>query len=266
MLTLIRRPRRYRRFLSPLLTAAVLMGCASARTNENDGSYVYRSDADYVRLEPLEAGAVANSHPFTISAVQLRELLAPLKVSRARSIGRAPIFGNDELDTIAAPLASALAKAGPNQDVVFGVTSYRGILGRLSPKSMTTGRLFVTGDTINLIFGLMQQQLETEKVDPTVAVAQRILPATRAPRIDTAGWEIDPVGGYFHDRRGDWVTFDRASLPAPTAPAAAPPASTADSKAEEIEKRLQVLDALRKKGAITEQEYLERRRAILEQL
>lgn len=278
MLRIMRRASVRWHYLSLLVLAAILAACAGARTNSGDGTDVYRSGDDYVRLEPIEPGAPANSHPFAISAAQLRELLAPLKVSRADSIDRVPVFLNEELDTIVPPLVSALSKAGPNQDVTFAVTGQRGLFGRRSPRSLTTGRLFVSGDSINLIFGLMQLRLESEKVDPALVIAPMIIPGTRSRRIDTTGWKLDPVGGYFHDQRADWVMFDRSALKPETTPATAPApgtdakpgggtsAPTTDSKVQEIEKRLQVLDALRKKGAITEQEYLERRRAILEQL
>lgn len=261
-----------RHYLSLFALAAALAGCAVPKSaSDRDPTYVYRSGNDYVRLEPLESGASANSHPFAISADQLRELLAPLKVARADAIGRTPVFMNEELNTLVPPLASALSKAGPNQDVTFAVTGYRGLLGKLSPKSITTGRLFVTTDSINMIFGMMQLRLESEKVEPSTIVPPRIIPGTRSLRIDTAPWKMDPVGGYFHDQRGDWVVFDRAALIAPTAPTVLPSpggttAPTTNSKVEEMEKRLEALDDLRKKGAITEQEYRERRRAILEQL
>jgi hypothetical protein len=205
----MRRANFRRRHLSPLVLAATLAACAAVGTS--DRTDVYRSNDDNVRLEPLESGVAPNSHPFVISAGQLRELLAPLKVSRAESIDNVPVFLNEELNTIVPPLMIALSKAGPNQDVTFAVTSYRGLLGKYSPKSLTTGRLFVSGNTINLIFGLMQLRLGSENLDPA-GVAPRIVSGTRTRRVDTTVWKIDPVGGYFHDRRGDWVVFDRAAL------------------------------------------------------
>jgi hypothetical protein len=195
--------------LSSLVLAATLTACAS--TDNSDRADIYRSDDNYVRLEPIEPGAPVNAHPFTISAPQLRELLAPLKVSHADSVGKAPVFLNEELDTIVPPLVSALAKAGANQDVTFAVTGERGMLGKYSPKSITTGRLFVTEKKINLIVGLMQQRLGSENF-ALAPIAPKILPGSRSRRVDTDPWKLDPVGGYFHEQRGDWVVFDRGAL------------------------------------------------------
>lgn len=256
------------RFLSLFVLAAALSACAGAGTmRDADRAHVYRSGEDFVRLDPVEPGAPPNAHPIVLSVAQVRDLLTPLKVSHADSIGKASVFTNDELDRLVPPLVSALSRAHTDQDVTFAVTSYRGILGKLSPKSITTGRLFASGDTINLIFGVMQLRLESEKVEPATVVPPTIAPGTRSRKIDTTAWKLDPIGGYFHDRRSDWVVFDRAAL----GPAAAPvlptkDGTTPDGRAQEVEKRLEVLDKLRKTGAITEEEYRERRRAILDQL
>src|SRR5690348_2293067 len=94
-----------------LVVVASLVACAGMRGNDSDRDYLYRADDDYVRLEPIERGAAPNAHPFTMSAAQLHELLAPLKVSRADRVGAAAVFLKEELDEIVPPLASALAKA-----------------------------------------------------------------------------------------------------------------------------------------------------------
>ena len=259
-----------------LVVAVALNGCAGlGASDDRDSRYVYQSDENYVRLEPIEPGAPANAHPFTVSAEQLRRLLARPKVRGASSIGTTPVFSQEELESIASPLASALSKAGPNQDVTFAVASHRGLFGKLSPKSVTTGRMFVRGDSLNLIFGLMQARLDTGRLDYTGA-DPAVTAGLRARRIGDTIWKIEPGPGRFHEQRGDWLVFDRSAIPAmatPTTPRAhdtgarpAEAAPTTDGKAQEIENRLRVLDALREKGAITEQEYRDRRRAILDQL
>lgn len=269
-----------RRYLSLLVLAAALAACAGTGTkNDRGGSDVYRSEDSYVRLEPIEPGATANSHPAAVSAGQLRRLLAPVEVSDAAVIGKAPVFSQEELETIVPPLASALSKAGPQQDVTFAVAGRRGVFGRLSAKSVTTGRLFASADSLNLIFGLIQQRVDAAMLDYSEVIPE-IIPGTRSRRIDLKVGRIEPGSGRLLERRGDWLVFDRAAIPAAAAvPAArsardtdaksggeAPPAPTLESKAQEIENKLRVLEALRERGVVTEQEYRERRRAILEQL
>lgn len=259
--------------VSLLVLVTALSACAAGARNDQDGSTVYRSDDNFVRLVPIEPGAPPNAHPFAISAGQLSRLLAGIEVRRAVSIGEAPVFSKEELETIVPPLVSALSKAGPTRDVTFAVTGRRGIFGRLSPETVTTGRLFVTGDSLNLIFGLMQERLDAEKFEST-AVSPTVAPGARSRRIGDTVWKIEPGRGQLHEQRGDWLVFDRSAIPAAGAIPAAPSTPDTDvksggeapAKVQEIEDRLRVLDALRERGTITEQEYLERRRAILEQL
>lgn len=273
-----RRTRLRPHYVALLVLAAGLTACATMGKDNRAGSYVYQSDDNYVRLDPIEPGAPSNSHPFAVSAAQLTRLLADVKVSGAASADKAPVFSREELETIAAPLASALSKAGPNQDVTFAVTARRGIFGSFSAKDITTGRLFVREDSLNLIFGLIQQRLNPEMLG--YSHVPDIIPGTRARRIDLKFGQIEPGSGHLQERRGDWLVFNRSAIPAtiatpatPAPPAAAGksggealPAPTVDSKIQEIENRLRVLDALKERGVITEQEYRERRRAVLEQL
>lgn len=273
------------RCLSLLVLAVALTACAT--TGARDVIYVYQSDDNFVRLEPIEPGAPPNSHPAVIAANQLTRLLADLQVTGGASVGKAPVFLPQELETIVPPLVSALARAEPNQDVTFAVTAPRGFAGRFASKTLTTGRVFVSGDSLNLIFGVIQQPLDPEPAG-YYSARHPIVPGTRSRRIDFAA-RIEPGSGRFYERRPDWLVFDGAAKPATSTPSAPPPASavpttppasgaepkpggeapstpSVDSKAQEIENKLRVLDALRKRGAITEQEYQERRRAVLEQL
>lgn len=267
-------------YLAVLVLAAALSACATAGAKDSqDRSYVYRSDDDYVRLVPIEPGASANSQPFVISTDQLRPLLAGIQVSGAASMRKGPVFSKEELDKIVPPLASALSQAGPNQDVTFAVTTPRGVFGSYSAKAITTGRLFVSQGSMNLIFGLMQTRYDPLTLDYNQTPPE-IVPGTRARRVDGTVWKIDPGSGHFHEKRGDWLAFNRSAIPAAAAAPAAAPApqagtqpsavapapTTIESKEQEIENRLRVLDDLRKKGVITEQEYQERRRAILQEL
>ena len=221
---------------------------------------------------PSEASAAANSHPFAVSAAELRRLLSDIRVSGANSIKSEPVFTKEELETIVRPLVAALAKASPHQDVAFAVTGYRGVFGSNSPKSVTTGRLFVNADGVNLIFGLMQERLGVGDYDDR---NPPIRPGVRTRRIDWAPWKIAPVGARFHEQRGDWLVFDRSALTpaaATTAPSGGASANsrgeaaipTIDTEAQEIEKKLRVLDRLKERGVITDQEYSERRREILQ--
>jgi Short C-terminal domain len=274
----MRRARPLRRGLSLIVLAVAVSACVSAGAKDGrDRSYVYRSADNYVRLDPIEPGAPANSHPFAVSADQLRRLLARVTVSGAASVAAVPVFSKEELDRISGPLAEALSKAAPNQDVTFAVTSPNGLFGAYSVEAVTTGRLFVRGDSVNLIFGLIQERLDGDILDQSRI--PEIIPGKRLRRIDP-GWKIEPGSAHFHERRGDWLVFDGSTIPGATMPATGPAPETSakptgeaatapttvESKEQQIESRLRVLDQLKEKGVITEQEYRERRHEILQEL
>ncbi len=227
-------------------------------------SYEYRPQFGYVRIERIEAGAPDNAHPFGISVDALNQTLASLKVEGGVSGAAVPMFTDGELKEIAPHLVAALAKAGPREDVTFAVTGKHGFLGAWSSKSVTSGRLFVRDRQINIIFRLVHDLYEDGQMG--YAVPPVFQPGSRAHRADT-NWKLVPGNGHLASERSDWVMLDTTMLPGPkettggtsTAPAA-------DSRYQEIESRLRTLDQLKAKGLITEEEYSERRRAILQGL
>ncbi len=224
--------------------------------------YVYRPSLGFVRIERIEPGAPGNAHPFEISIDALQRRLASIQLQDN------PVFTSDELDEVVPYLAAALAKAAPNEDVTFAVTGRHGLFGKFSPKTVTTGRVFARDQRLNVVFGVMHDPFDIPL--QVTDVLQPFVPGTRAKRIETH-WALAPgMGRLVADGRPDWVTFDTARIePAATSGSASDgpmPSPAVDSRAEEIERRLRLLDRLKESGAITEEEYRERRRAILQEL
>jgi len=201
-----------------------------------------------VRIEQIEPGAPDNAHPFSTSVAVLRPVLASMKVKGASSLGAVPVFTDAELGEIVPHLVAALAKAGPKEDVTFAVTGKHGLFGRYSPKSYTTGRLFVRDGQANIVFGRVHEAYAPD--DQGLA----LIPGSRTRRVET-GWDIVPENGRVADRRSDWVTL---------APKAPPPAPAVDGRYREIDDKLRLLEQLRSNGRITEEEYRERRRAVMQ--
>jgi hypothetical protein len=230
-------------------------------------SYEYRPLYGYVRIERIEAGAPDNAHPFGISVDALSQALASLKVEGGASMSVAPMFSEGELKEIVPHLVAALAKAGPRQDLTFAVTGKHGSFGWLSSKSVTTGRLFVRDRELNVIFRLVHELYEDGELG--YGVPPVFLPGTRVHRSDT-GWRLVPANGRLANGRADWVMLDTTILPKPKettgGTSTAPAAPAADSRHQEIESRLRALDRLKADRLITEEEYAERRRAILQGL
>jgi putative oligomerization/nucleic acid binding protein len=268
--------RAFAGIVPPAALAMALSACSLVRVAGNDPqivSYEYRPQFGFVRIERIEAGAPDNAHPFSISADALRQTLANLKVEGSISMSAEPIFTDKELEEIVPHLVAALAKAGPKEDVTFAVTGKHGFFGAYSSKSVTTGRLFVRDRELNIIFRLMHELYEGGELGgggPSFAGTPPFPPGSRAYRSDEV-WRVVPESGHLVDRRSDWVMLDTTTLPAPKektvgARAATPAAPATDSRYQEIESRLNALNRLKANGLITEEEYSERRRAILQGL
>lgn len=240
-----------------------LSACASMQSNDPSVAYEYKEGSGFVRVENIEPGAPDNAHPFTVSQYGLRQLLAKLKVKGTLSADPKPVFTDAELDEFIPHLVSALAKAGPKQDVTFASAGMHGYFGVFSPKSMTTARMFVHDQRLNLIIGVAHERDVGEGWSTTAGAAQQLTPGSRARRVEL-GWSLDFAGAQLaSDKRSDWVTFNVDTIPAaaPAAPGATP---SVDSRYREIDDKLKVLDQLKANGRITEEEYREQRRKILQ--
>ena len=244
-----------------------------------------------IRIEPREAGASPNAQPVMVQPELLRQQLALVRV-RLRS-GEAPLFFPDELAELIEPIAQALSVAGPEDDLVLLSTARRdaGVLG--TPLGITA-RLFVQGDALNLIVNDARLDFVNayigSRIPPTFIFGSRTRAGTAT---------IQSVSGI--SRRADWVALPLAAItgaaaaPAPTkapapaavtaapmapaAPAAAPAPASMDKPApaaaprardaafaDEIEQRLIILKRLRDKGLISEEEYQQKRKEVLQLL
>src|SRR5947207_15744630 len=94
-----------------------------------------------------------------------------------------PSCTSEELDELAPYLAAALKSVGPNEDVTFALTGSHGLLGKFSPKTVTTGRGFVRDQRLNIIFGVVHDPFAILQMQ-TPSVPQPFIPGTRAKRID----------------------------------------------------------------------------------
>jgi hypothetical protein len=242
------------------------------------GAALGQGQAGFVRVERLEPGAPPNAHPYAVSADALRARLAALGVAGTVSTDAVPIFTDEELDQIAAPLAERLARAGPQEDVTFAAIGKHGLLGKFSPSSVTTGRLFARGDALNLILGLVHERYESSDLG---FKAPEFRPGQRTQRLAPIHRVVTGAGARLAEKRADWVIFEagapaapwQSRAPAAPAPAAvpstpaatpAPTVSAEDARYRDIKRRLELLDRLKSDGLISEGEYRERRRAILD--
>lgn len=238
---------------------------------KNTTRVISQKEFGYVRLENIETGAGPNDHPITIQAESVKAQLGGLEINRDGK--REAIFNEDDLNEIAAPIASALSAANPREDITFAVSGKHGKVMWLTPNTVTTGRLFVKDGAINIIFNEIHGDFETQFF--TRGVLRPFLPGARA-QASAAVTLTSANANHRAANRRDWILLAQNAVPTPSAPpskitVASPPTATApapidDARHQEIERRLSTLKRLKDKGLISEQEYIGRQREILKEL
>ena len=230
--------------------------------------FVSQSQFGYVRIERIEDGAQPNDHPYKVTATQLKSVLANLQVQKSGDPD--PIFTEEEQNEVAAPLAIALGKAGPSEDVTFAVSGKRGPVALLMSRTVTTGRMFVKNGAINIIFNDIHGEFENQFL-----ATGWLRPFVAGSRNSPAPVNVvaPPGTTYAAGNRRDWILLAESTVPPPLAPLArdrttpgvAPVAPQGDYY-QDVEKRLTILKGLKDKGLITEQEYDDKRKEILKGL
>ncbi|MDT0619622.1 hypothetical protein RM531_14180 [Salinisphaera sp. P385] len=221
------------------------------------------SDELTVTLSPRPDRAPPNDHPATLDVEALAASFGRVAVT---DNGNAPqhLIPPARRAAFADAVGRGLARAGPDQDIVFDflVTRRTGLLA--SQRYRTTGRVFRTGDGINLIIGAAQQPYR----EGTDRALQPMAPARR----DTAGMLKVALQPEEPTRlaagRDDWVILpavNAPTTPAPTPTAATSPPASSDETAG-VRARLELLRDLHRDGLISDDVRDQRTRAILDEL
>jgi hypothetical protein len=265
--------------------------------------YEYNGPVAYVRIETSEPGAQRNEQPYSVDPAQIRAVLHALRLPSEKNES---LLNDAEIDEISLHLSRALVKATDSQDVCFAVSGRYGTFSFISPRRVTTARVFRTEGRLNLVFGMVRHDWDSEFKATGTLIAfepgRRAGPLPNEPQV-----AIDPA--YGESRRADWIvlrdldsvaaptatpsttTAPPAPVPAATAPAATPPAAPpppapaatvppAPAPAtpppaappgtqpgyDTIAQRLRTLQKLRDDGLITQQEYEQKRQEILKGL
>ena len=241
-----------------------------------------------IRLVPRESGAAPNQHPAQVDPELLRQQLAQIRFDVGS--GTQALFAADEVSELAGPLAEALSNAGPEDDLLLLSSSRRGG-GLFSPPLAVTARLFIQEGQLQLLVNDARYEFFNEYKGsgrpPQFTFGSRAKAGTASLR-SAAG----------SSQRPDWVALasrsgsrGRPAQPGRCQPPAAapapdcrrqgrrhllrqrrrPPQHTAlrprdPGYADEVEQRLLTLKRLRERGLISEEEYQQKRREILQAL
>lgn len=215
---------------------------------------------DQVHLVASPAGA-RNLHPATVPADLLTRGLVGLRSGNTR------LFDDDAAATLAQGLSKALAKAGPQQDAVFMVTSKvsGGVLGTRLGNS---GRAFVDADGLNLIVG--EAHVEFIGSYRATRMERPFEFGSREEGSNKGRSKVVVSSDSARNRRGDWlvIPLQAAASPAPARAAAQETTPFAPVQRDEQyyqaqEARLKALKRLRDQNLIDEQEYQAKRSEIL---
>jgi hypothetical protein len=239
-----------------------------------------------IELVAREANSPANQLPMKIDAEALRQLLTPIRVVEQGSTQ--PLFVGDEIAELTAPLQQALAMASPNDDVLLLSSARRSAAIVVAPTAITA-RLWVQGDSLQLIVHNTNLDFydayRGNRIVPKWNFGSRATPGTESLQSANA-----------RNMRSDWLAMPlqvataataapatavplgpvaatpplvRAVAPLATAvtlPAAAASPQTPARDPEAIEQRLLLLKRLHANGLISDDEYQQKRKEILQQL
>jgi len=258
-----------------VVCALLLLSTAALAADRN---YLWQSREQFVALERPASDpskpVQPNEHPAKMSAEKLTGMLSSITYRSAGSQKAEPLLTEQSIQALAPLLQEALQQAQPGEDVTFAVIGlYSSLHGFAKTPRVTTGRVFVRSGTLNVIFGLLQQEVR-DRDD------RRLYPFTPGSRDEIAAgdWTVKvadlPGAGML---RKDWVAFGGSWQPPAPAVAAEVPRPAAAGSAGQPSKgskgdsrtpaeRLSVLKDLKESGLISEEEFRSKRLEILNSL
>ena len=266
--------------LLSLLLAVVMAvgGCAHQPVASNAATdRLWQSGDQFVAIVPREqpSAGVPNEHPGTLDQALLRGLLATLEWQEKTDEKPVPLFTDYELSVLSEQIRTGLARATADQELVFAlIGNHRALMGIAKRRQVTTGRVFLSQGRMHLILGTVHEDVgeyEDRRLKPFV-------PGTRAtPAVSSGQVIVLPAVG--EKRRADWLVINpAAAIPksltvqpgsgdenipaADVVPSRKQPGQTGKGP-KSIEERLLLLNGLKEKGLITEEEYRLKRKEIL---
>jgi hypothetical protein len=262
-----------------LLVAVLLLLCSVISVTSAwsaDRHLLWQSRDQFVALESQDSNRDGqpspNGHPADISPGRLAAILASIDVRMNDRDKVEPLFTDQSLEALVPQLQQALRQAGPGEDVTFAIIGlHRSLFGFAKSPKVTAGRVFVSKGGLNIIFGMVQEDVN-EREDRRLVP---FLPGSRT-KIASGDWKLFPhsdVEG-FTPVRNDWLAFSSDWKPPVVAiPAAEPKKEVVPSVTETAPQgraavgnpadRLTILNELKNKGLITDEEYRTKRLEIL---
>ena len=188
-----------------------------------NGRTLWESDLQYVKIVNQDMpGGIASEHPATISSDELRTVLASLTVNERTglTLSEQPMFSASELQILSTAIASGLSQAAPNEDINFvSIGTHKGLIAK--ERKTNTGRVFVSGGRLNIIFGLVHELYRTKDLATGQEVDRRLNPLLPGTRKSDSGLNtrvaLDSGQSFYLDpktgkERSDWLVIDIATV------------------------------------------------------
>jgi len=231
------------------------------------------------RVAEETAGMPNYKHPVDITARELAFFMNDLAYT-SRSIiaesAKRPVFQDKEIDRLAPVLARALGALGPNERIA--VTSFNRGGGLIFEKRRKTEAvIFMDGNNrLNVAFAVINEEIPP---DQTMSAAAKEPPGDPMT-VRSSSTSLAITADYMqpHDREDGkaypmWVKADvkglKMAAKAAERPEDAPedvPVTDPEKRRDQIRSQLEYLKELHDDGLITETEYDEKRRELLERI
>jgi len=181
---------------------------------------------DYVKLTPQDIVDNSNEHPSDIGLFALRNVFSGISY-RKDSFFRLgddkvlPVFNKKQVDILSRNVAKALKQAGPGEDVGFVVSGLQeSFIGK--DTLTTSGRLFIRGNKLNIIFShinidyknLLDRRTVGEKIPKSDHISDNayitspIEPGSRRKKADLDVEIIQDEGIQLISNRDDWIQIN----------------------------------------------------------
>ena len=276
-------PRQRARYLFSALTLGILLQSCAAVTQaplsiQEDPDRFIRIEGSYG--EEHRVGPTRFEHPLILTAAEWEHILSTIQVQSRKDTflfttaknPPEPALSPEQLVFLSHGLQKAFSRAHPDEFVVFGFSQTR------SPQltEITTGGWFVEGQRLHLILAnyrhsvsmkTIRDELWRDPLHSNTSPSYEIVPGPN----QTLGREKGLAGLLSTDAPDLLIDYKallemKPSAPPALSPVGSPMAVPAPAPRVEpsIEERLRVLKKLRDQGLITEDEYRDKKKQLLD--
>ena len=270
------KPQRiYRIFLATLWT---LVTASTSVLSESEDKLIFMFADQFVALAPQDSvNATPNHQPVIVSVFSLSKILSSVLVklpNKSRDNNR--LFGDSEILILSQTLSSALAKANPEQDILFKTQSGQGSSANLAVKK---GRVFWRDSKLHVLFAEIQDAKKSSSTNDrrqdsgeNTQFGSRIVRSDKVDFVFVTTHVVAKEKDLSGATRSDWISIDTNQLLGYTinqnsATIKHDGEKLADSdRLATTKEKLEKLKFLRQKGMLSEKDYQKKVRELLDEV